>query len=283
MLLWRARSVPSASSRFPTSGRRKSGRGSSPRLRHSPRRRSQSESAAAIEKVKVESIAQQTAARSAGIKFAEAAAQDKFAEAERQKKEALERAENFETNLEAAIDQVREAKDTEMNAIKAQHFKETQKLTGIVEGLQRRLEQKNAQELGEGAEVDLFKALKAEFPEDLIARVPKGAAGADIIHVVKHNGKECGKIVYDSKNRKRWEYEYATKLLDDQIAEKAEHAILSTLKFPAGAQQVAVHAGVIIANPARVVTLAWILRREIIQTSSLRIVGNERDGKTAAL
>ena len=136
--------------------------------------------------------------------------------------------------------------------------------------------------MGEGAEVNLFEALKAEYPADHIERVPKGAAGADIIQVVKHNGKACGKIVYDSKNRKAWRDDDATKLREDQIAAKAEHAVLSTCKLPAGAQQVAVHAGVIIANPARVVTLAWICG-EIVRTSSLRIVGNQRDGKTAAL
>ena len=113
--------------------------------------------------------------------------------------------------------------------------------------------------------------------------MPKGTAGADIIHVVKHNGKECGKIVYDSKNRKAWRDDYVTKLREDQIAAKAEHAILSACKFPSGAHQLEVREGVIIANPARVLMVAEILRGHIIQTSSLRIAGKERDGKTAAL
>ena len=95
----------------------------------------QSESASAIEKVKAELIAQQTAARSAGIKEAQAAAQEKLAEAERQKKEALERVENFEVNMELAINQVREVKDTEMNAIRAEHFKDTLKWKDKVQSL----------------------------------------------------------------------------------------------------------------------------------------------------
>jgi hypothetical protein len=37
----------------------------------------------------------------------------------------------------------------------------------------RALENKTAEELGEGAEVDLFESLKSEFPEDNIRRVPK--------------------------------------------------------------------------------------------------------------
>jgi hypothetical protein len=125
--------------------------------------------------------------------------------------------------------------------------------------------------------------VKGEYPDDHITRVPKGTAGADIIHVVKHNGKECGKIVYDSKNRKAWRDDYVTKLREDQIAAKAEHAILSTCKFPSGTHQLEVREGVIIANPARVLMVAEILRLHIIQTSSLRIAGKERDGKSATL
>src|ERR1700740_894306 len=59
-------------------------------------------------------------------------------------------------------------------------------------------------------------------------------------------------LVYDSKNRTAWRNDYVDKLARDQIAAKAEHAVLSTLKFPADAKQVHVQDGVIIANPARV-------------------------------
>jgi hypothetical protein len=44
-----------------------------------------------------------------------------------------------------------------------------------------------------------------------------------------------------------------------------------------------VREGVIIANPARVLMVVEILRSHVIQASSLRIAGKERDGKTAAL
>ena len=216
---------------------------------------------------------------------------EKLAEAERQKNEAVSQAEALKANMENAVNQraqeIRDAMEKDktdtVNTIKAEHFQETLKLTEMVQNLQRRLDQKNAEELGEGAEIDLFECLKGEYPDDHITRVPKGTAGADIIHIVKHNGKECGKIVYDSKNRKAWRDDYVTKLRDDQIAAKAQHAVLSTCKFPAGAHQLEVREGVVIANPARVLIVAEILRDHIIQTASLRVAGKERDGKTAAL
>lgn len=271
--------------------------------------KAQNDSTAAIEKMKAEALARETTVRAEGMKAAEAAAQErinsltasnaalqtanaeKLAEAERQKNEAVSQAEALKASMESTVNhraqEIREAlekdKTDTVNAIKSEHFKETQKLNDMVQNLQRRIDQKTAEELGEGAEIDLFEDLKAEYPDDLVTRVGKGAAGADIVHIVRHNGKECGKIVYDCKNRKQWRDDYVTKLRDDQIAAKAEHAILSTCKFPAGASQLAERDGVIIANPARVVMVAELLRTHLIQTSSLRIAGKERDSKTVAL
>jgi hypothetical protein len=216
---------------------------------------------------------------------------EKLAEAERQKNEAVSQAESLKANMENTVNQraqeIRQAMEKDktltVNAIKAQHFQETLKLNEMVQNLQRRLDQKNAEELGEGAEIDLFEALKGEYPDDHITRVPKGTAGADIIHVVKHNGKECGRIVYDSKNRKGWRDDYVTKLREDQIAAEAVHAVLSTLKFPAGAHQLEVREGVIIANPARVVALVQMLRRHIVLVHSLRLSNSARAQKTDEL
>jgi Uncharacterized protein conserved in bacteria (DUF2130) len=97
--------------------------------------------------------------------------------------------------------------------------------------------------VGEGAEVDLFEALKKEFPDDDIVRVAKGAAGADIIHKVMHNRKECGTIVYDSKNHLVFRNDHVTKLRSDQLAQRAEHAILSLRKFPATKSQLCTRLG----------------------------------------
>ncbi|MGR4864202.1 hypothetical protein [Caulobacter sp. LARHSG274] len=37
-----------------------------------------------------------------------------------------------------------------------------------------------------------------------------------IRHIVMHNGRECGKIIYDSKNHNAWRNEFVTKLKADQ-------------------------------------------------------------------
>ena len=149
--------------------------------------------------------------------------------------------------------------------------------------LQRALEKKTNEELGEGAEIDLFEALKKEFPNDRIERVAKGAPGADILHGVMHSGRECGTIIYDSKNHKMFRNEHVTKLLEDQLAAKAEHAILSTHKFPAGTRQLHMQDGVLVANPARVVSVVTLIRRHLLQAHTLRLSSAEQERKTAAL
>jgi hypothetical protein len=170
-----------------------------------------------------------------------------------------------------------------VHAEQAKTFDERHRLQIKVQELQRQIEHKTNAELGEGAELDLFEVLKAAFEGDRIRRVAKGTPGADIIHEVVHNGKLCGKIVYDSKNRNNWQNAYTAKLRADQIAEQADHAILSTNTFPRPARQLHRQDSVIVACPARVLAVAEILRGHIVQMHDLRISNEEREEKTAAL
>src|SRR5439155_27320127 len=95
-----------------------------------------------------------------------------------------------ETSLKAQREILEKANEEAINAEKARAFEENQKLATKVTDLQRALENKTAEELGEGAEVNLLDALKKEFPDDKISPIPKGAPGADILHVVMLRGKE---------------------------------------------------------------------------------------------
>jgi hypothetical protein len=174
-------------------------------------------------------------------------------------------------------------KEASVNTERARNLEEKMRLERQLSDMQRQLQKKTADEHGEGAELELHELLKGAFEEDRIRRVQRGTAGADIIHEVVHNGKLCGKIVYDSKNRSVWRSEYATKLRADQMAEHADHAVLSTNTFPSGLRQLHIHEHVIIACPARVLALAELLRNHIIQTHELRISNEAREEKSAAL
>jgi len=215
---------------------------------------------------------------------AKADAEAKAADAEAKSKSLQE---FHETQLNERLREQREALEADkiaaINAEKSTMFEERQKLANKVEQLQRTIEKKTAEELGEGAEINLFEALKAEFDGDRIVRVTKGQQGADILHTVIHNAQECGTIIYDSKNHNAWRNDFVTKLRSDQLSAQADHAVLSSSKFPAGAQQLHIQDGVVIASPARVVALIQLIRSHLLQSHTLRMSNAERTQKTAAL
>jgi len=244
-----------------------------------------------LEQERQQGAAREAAAREEARKAAEATAAKKLAEAQARSADVegklAKLQEQHERVLKERLDSQREilekAKEEAVNAERAKGFEETQKLSNKVAELQRALENKTADELGEGAEVNLFEALKKEFPNDRIERIAKGAPGADLHHIVLHHGRECGKIIYDSKNHKAFRNDHVEKLAEDQIAARADHAILSTHKFPQGTRQLHLQDGVLLANPARVVAVVTLIRQHLVQTHTLRLSSAERENKTAAL
>jgi hypothetical protein len=157
------------------------------------------------------------------------------------------------------------------------------KLQTELQDMQRKLEGKSAHELGEGSEIDLYEQLRAAFEFDRVQRVPKGVNGADVIQEVVHNGKVCGKIIFDAKNRDAWQNAFATKLKADKLAQGADHAVLSSNKFPKDKSQIHCQDGVIIANPMRVLALVEILRDQLVRMHELRVSNEERGSKTVEL
>jgi hypothetical protein len=170
-----------------------------------------------------------------------------------------------------------------IGAVKAQAHEDKQKVVDELAEVQRKFEKKTADELGEGAEVNLIESLKEMFDGDKIEPVGKGNPGADIIHTVIHHGIECGKIIYDSKDHGQWRWDFVTKLASDKIAAKADHAILSIRKFPQGTRQLHIHDGVVLANPARVVALVQLIREHVVKAYSLRLSNEEKAKKSAEL
>jgi hypothetical protein len=213
-----------------------------------------------------------------------AAAQTRSAEAE---EKLVTLTEQQQATLKQELDTQREiletAKTAEINQIKAKAFEDTQRQVDKLTAELRSLEKKTNDELGEGAEINLIEDLKANFPDDTIEKISKVAGGADIRQIVMLHDKPSGTILYDSKNRGKFLFEHVTKLRADQIADKADHAILSTHKFPKDTRQLHIHEGVVLASPARVVAVATLIRQHLILTHKLRISRAEQESKTAEL
>lgn len=175
--------------------------------------------------------------------------------------------------------------DADLAKQKSDFQKQNEAALKEVQELKRKLEeQKTANQLGDGAEVDLFDTLRQHFPGDKIVRVPKGQAGPDIRHWVLYKGETCGQIVYDSKNQLKYMTQWATKLDQDKIDAGADHAILATTVFPAGKKEIYIDdSGVILVNPARAVHIAHLLRAAMIEMHKKGLGQRERTGKTNRL
>lgn len=168
--------------------------------------------------------------------------------------------EETEKRIQKELAEQRQAleKDKESSLTKQQAAaaRDREGLIKKVQRLESQLKRKTANELGDGAEIDLFDALKESFTGDNIYRIPKGKAGADIIHEVLYKGEPCGRIIIDSKNRQSWHYDFVGKLRQDQVESGAEHAILATTVFPAGKKEICNESGVIVVSPVHVVHCA---------------------------
>ncbi|MGI8836340.1 MAG: hypothetical protein ACR2H4_06840 [Pyrinomonadaceae bacterium] len=174
-------------------------------------------------------------------------------------------------------------RDQREKKLKAEFTRDHEKTKTKVAALERQLQKKTSNELGDGAEIDLFEELRSLFKTDHFSRVPKGEQGADIHHEVYHKGQLCGKIVYDSKNRQNWQAAYASKLRADQTAAGAVHAILSTNSFPTGKKELCIVNDVIAVSPARVVHIVQLLRNSMVRMHILNLSLQERSGKMAEL
>ena len=165
--------------------------------------------------------------------------------------------------------------------LQAQHQRENGQLQQKVDTLSRQLQRKTADELGEGAEVDVYDALREAFTSDNITRVKRGEPGADIRHEVLDKGSACGAIVLDSKNRQAWQNGYVTKLREDQVAAKADHAVLATTVFPSGKKELYVdeETGVIVVSRARVCEIVELLRSSMVRMRILKLSLSQRNEK----
>lgn len=136
----------------------------------------------------------------------------------------------------------------------------------LADEMKRRAEQSSMQRQGEAQELLLEEILKDIFPFDLIEEVGKGVEGADCIQTIRNSsGKECGKIIYESKRTKGWSNNWIDKLKSDKRNRCADVAILVTQTFPKDMERFGEKEGIWICNFTEVNSVAYLLRNSIIQ------------------
>ena len=136
----------------------------------------------------------------------------------------------------------------------------------LAEEMKRRAEQGSMQRQGEGQELLLEEILKENFPFDLIEEVGKGVEGADCIQVVRNSmGKECGRIIYESKRTKTWSNNWVDKLKGDMRSRGADVAILVTQAFPRYMERFGERDGIWICTFHEVASVSHLIREGILK------------------
>jgi hypothetical protein len=141
----------------------------------------------------------------------------------------------------------------------------------LAEEMRRKAEQSSMQRQGESQELLLEEILKENFPFDLIEEVGKGVEGADCIQIVRNgSGKECGKIIYESKRTKGWSSNWIDKLKADMRSRGADVAILVTQTFPKDMERFGEKDGIWLCNFNEVGSVSAIIRHSIMQVYEIQ-------------
>lgn len=162
-------------------------------------------------------------------------------------------------------------KDTQFQLKLRELEKQLDEQKKLAEEMRRKAEQSSMQRQGEVQELLLEEILKENFPFDLIEEVGKGVEGADCIQIVRnHSGRECGKIIYESKRTKAWQNNWIDKLKSDMRSRGADIAILVTQTFPKDMERFGEKDGVWICNFAEVASVSALIRNGIIKVYEIQ-------------
>lgn len=211
-------------------------------------------------------------------------AQTKELELRKQQRDLEAKKEAFELEMQRKLDEVKEVvrqealkkADEDHRAKDLEKDKQINDMLRQIDELKRKAEQGSQQTQGEVLELELEDILKSAFPFDEIAPVAKGRAGADVLQrVCDKTGRNCGTIIWESKQTKIWQDKWIAKLKDDQAAEKAQIAVLLTAVLPKEVSGFGFSSGIWITNFASTIGLATALRHNLMEVamSKLSVVG----------
>jgi hypothetical protein len=223
----------------------------------------------------------------------------KLEEAQKAQAEALRKAREYEDakreldltvekrvqEKQAEIQQRAKAEAEEALRLKVQEREQTiLAMQKQIEDLKRKAEQGSQQLQGEVQELQLEALLRASFPHDTIAPVPKGEFGGDAIqHVTTPLGQASGRILWESKRTRNWSDGWLQKLREDQRMAKAEAAIIVSQALPKSIETFGQIDGIWITSPKCAVALAIAIRQLLIEVAAARKSGEGQQSKMEAM
>jgi hypothetical protein len=192
-------------------------------------------------------------------------------------KKMLERSNEIETAARKKVEEETQMKmrekDMQMQSMKDQ-----------IEIMKKKAEQGSMQLQGEVQELILEELLRTTFAFDLIEEVGKGVRGADVIHTVRNNiGKECGKIIYESKRTKTFSDTWIDKLKNDLRGQRADIALIVTESMPKDMGCFGIRDGIWVCSFSEVKGVAMLLRDSLIKIHDIRSAEENKGDKKEML
>lgn len=217
-------------------------------------------------------------------------AQQRELELARQANELRQKQRELDLELERRLAAARSEDERRLRELLAQEHglklaerdKQIADLHRLIEEMKRKSEQGSQELQGEVLELDIQAALERHFPQDAIAPVPKGTAGADLIQTVRNGqGQDCGLIVWETKNTRHWSHGWLAKLRDDTRAVGGDLCVLISTALPEGVGEFAHLEGVWVASRRVWPALAVALREQLIQVAFARAAASGENEKMA--
>jgi hypothetical protein len=170
--------------------------------------------------------------------------------------------------------------EAEQNLVLREKDQLLEQMKRRIEDLKRKAEQGSQQLQGEVLELALEERLSLMFPLDNFKPVPKGVNGADLIQeVCDRTGVVCGLILWETKRTKNWSEGWLGKLKADQLAAKADVALLLTQALPRDCERFQQIDGLWVTSYACAFDLALVLRKSLIEVAKARRAARGKNEK----
>ena len=145
--------------------------------------------------------------------------------------------------------------------------------TRLADEMKRKAEQGSTQLQGEVQELEIERVLCEQYERygDEISEVKKGQRGADVLHIVRCNGQDCGKIYYESKRTKVFQPNWLQKFRDDNISVGADVLVLVTETMPPEHTKCYCEDGVWVCTLSEFRALSLVFREFIVKLHGVMI------------
>jgi hypothetical protein len=181
-------------------------------------------------------------------------------------------------------ERIRREADEDHRLKSAEKDKLVDELRRQIDDMKRKAAPVPPQTQGEVLEQELEQLLRARFPLDTFAPVPIGQHGGDIIqHVRDETGRDCGKILWETKRTKRWEAAWLPKLREDQRQARARVAVIMSQEMPRDFPDFGCIDGVYVTRRICAISVATVLRLALVGIAQAERAVQNRHGKVEQL